>query len=384
MVLILNRGEVAELLDAAVGLDAVIDAVAGAHRDLALRRGHQPARHASAVPGGDTLLIPMTVALPGAAGTKLLVDIPPGLDGGPRIQRSTIVLIDPATGACLAVLDGAAVTARRTAAASAVATRALARPGARTLGLVGAGAQARAHLAAISRVRPIERVLVCSRHRETAERFARAESTREVPVEAVDDPETVARSCDVLCTLTPSRDPIVHGAWLHPGQHVNAVGAPPRPDHRELDTEVLARAVLIVDDWSVAVTESGLIRHALADGTLSVTRPPAELGHVLIGSRPGRTRPEDITLFNSVGVAAQDMATARLVVDAARHAGAGRALDLGAGSTAAATAGARPTTVITSGPPPPGRAGTSRRTCGPPAAQTVSKGADGAPSAPGR
>ena len=119
-------------------------------------------------------------------------------------------------------------------------------------------------------------------------------------------------------------------------------------------------------------------RHPERDPTSRRARPRPH-------RQPARphTRPEDITLFNSVGVAAQDMATARLVVDAAWHAGAGRALDLGAGSTAAATAGARPTTVITSGPPPPGRAGTSRRTCGPPAAQTVSKGADGAPSALG-
>jgi alanine dehydrogenase len=321
--LVLTRADIEPLLS----MPAVIDAVERAHLDLALGRAGQPTRTAATVPGSDAVLVPMTATLPraGVAGVKLLADVPGG--PGPR-QQSTIVVVDPRTGRCEAFLHGEAITRYRTAATSAVATRLLSRPGSSTIGLIGAGAQARAHLDAIGHVRPIDRVVVWSRNPATARAFADETARPGLAVEVADRPEAVVTAADILCTLTPAVRPIVHGSWFRPGLHVNAVGAPPRPDHREIDTEAVRRAHLVVDTVETAVHESGAIAIPLADGDLRRDDAGIELGAVLAGVRPGRTSAEQITLFNSVGLPIQDLATARLVIDAAYERGAGRHIEL--------------------------------------------------------
>jgi len=329
-VLILTREDVRSLID----IDAVIDAVEAAHAALATGEASQAIDQATRLPQGAGVMLPMAAAMrtPPVAGVKVLTDVPGNAALGLRSQHSTITLVDPATGQCIAFLDGVEITLHRTAAASAVATRHLARADAQTLGLVGAGAQARSHLAALRTVREFSRVTVWSRTRETAERFAADHADSDIPVEILDSPEAVVRSADVLCTLTPTREPLIRGEWFRPGLHVNAVGAPPRPDHRELDSEAVRRSLVVVDDLASALDRSGEVCIPIADGVIAAAHIHADLGHVILGTRPGRTREDQITLFNSVGLALQDMATSRLILDRATEAGVGLRLDLAAGS----------------------------------------------------
>ncbi|KAA9165848.1 ornithine cyclodeaminase family protein [Amycolatopsis acidicola] len=329
MVLILTNADITAALST-ISPDAVIDAVEAAHADLAAGLAAQPARVPAAVPGSTAVLVPMTAALAHTAGVKLLADVPANASAGRPVQQSSIVLVDPATGTCEAFLDGAAITRRRTAATSAVATRYLARADSRVLGLVGAGAQARAHLDAIRRVRPIDQVVVWSRRQATAARFAEEMAEPGLRIDVAETPQDAVRPADIVCTLTPSRTPIVCGAWFPDGLHVNAVGAPPRPDHREIDTDAVTRSRLVLDSLHTATHESGAIMIPLAAGALRAEDLTTELGDVVRGAKTGRATATGITLFNSVGLPIQDMATARLVLDTTRAHGLGTPVDLSA------------------------------------------------------
>lgn len=319
--LVLTREDVRRLIE----IEGVIDAVSDAHAALADGTASQAIDQATRLPDGDGVMLPMTamISSPAVAGVKLLADVPGNAARGLRSQHSTITLLDPSSGQCVAFLDGIEITLHRTAAATAVATRHLARPDVHTLGLVGAGAQARSHLAALRTVREFERVTVWSQTRETAERFAAEHADKGIPIEVLETAEAVVRSADVLCTLTPSREPLIRGEWFSEGMHVNAVGAPPRPDHREIDTEGLCRSLVVVDDLPSALDRSGDICVPIAGGAMTAEDIYGDLGHVINGSRLGRTDAGQITLFNSVGLALQDMAAAAYVLARARAAGAG-------------------------------------------------------------
>jgi ornithine cyclodeaminase/alanine dehydrogenase len=325
-VLVLTGDDVRAL----IRIDEIISAVESAHAALARGAATQAIDHATPLPGGRGVVLPMAAAItdPPVAGVKVLADVPENARCGLRPQHSTITLVDPATGRCLALLDGIEITLYRTAAASAIATRLLARADARTLGLIGAGGQARSHLAALRTVREIDRVVVWSRTRATAECFAAEHADAGLSVVVADRPEDVARAADVLCTLTPSREPYVRGAWFAPGLHVNAVGAPPRPDHREVDTEGLRRSVVVVDDMASALERSGEVCVPIADGAMTASDIHADLGQLVSGTRPGRTRDDEITLFDSVGLALQDIAAAQIVLARARDEGVGVDLDI--------------------------------------------------------
>ncbi|MFI7007720.1 ornithine cyclodeaminase family protein [Streptomyces sp. NPDC050145] len=324
--LVLDRAQVAGLLDMA----QVIASVEQAHAALSTGAARQPEREGLSLPGDASLLIPMAAAVDplGGAGVKLLTDTPGNAERGLPVQQSIITLIDPETGQYEALLFGAPVTQVRTAAASAVATKHLARPGARTLGLIGAGAQARTHLAAHALVCDLDEVVVWSRSRATVDAFAAHAREAGFAVKVADGPEQVAREADVLCTLTPSREPLVRGAWFRPGLHVNAVGAPPRPDHREIDTTGIVRSRVIVDSFSVACGESGEVLIPLAEGAITEDHFRTELGDVITGRAVGRSAEDEVTLYNSVGLGIQDVAAARLVVDAARRQGIGTLVEL--------------------------------------------------------
>jgi alanine dehydrogenase len=327
MVRILTRSDVSSLISMA----DVIEAVEEAHADLARGLAAMPGREPAAPPQTDSLLIPMTAALSrhGIGGVKLLADVPANPSRGLPRQQSTLVLVSATNGRPLAFLDGGAITGIRTAAASAVATRHLARADSRVLGLIGAGAQARSHLIAIAQVRPIDTVLVWSRNEATARAFQNEMSeTHGAMIRVVGNPEEVVRECDILCTLTPSKDPVVHGDWFTPGLHVNVVGAPPRPDHREVDTEAIRRARVVVDSVHTALTESRAVIIALGEDAITTDHISAELGSVIIGEEPGRTGEDEITLFNSVGVGIQDIAAAQLVFSRACEKDMGVEVDL--------------------------------------------------------
>ncbi|MFC4065016.1 ornithine cyclodeaminase family protein [Actinoplanes subglobosus] len=321
MTLILTRSDVLALLR----FEDVIAAVEQAHLDLAHARAALPPPAAAVL--GDATFLAMTAASApaGLAAVKLLADLP-----GNR-QRSTVLAVSAETGACAALIDGAALTRFRTAAATAVATRALARPDARVLGLVGTGPLAEAHVHALSAVRSFTEVALWGRTPGKAfDLAARITADLGLPATVLAGPREVTLASDVLCTLTPSREPVVRGAWFLPGLHVNAVGAPPRPDHREIDTEGVARARVVVDASATALHESGEALLPIAEGAVTEDHFRLELGDVLAGLAPGRQSAEQITLFNSVGVGLQDLATARLLIDEAARRGLGTRVDLAA------------------------------------------------------
>ncbi|WP_328648007.1 ornithine cyclodeaminase family protein [Amycolatopsis sp. NBC_00348] len=318
MTAVLPDDDLAGLVD----LGDLIDAVRTAHLDLALGLAEQPIPAISTT-AGATIVLPMVATSHrlGLTVVKVLTDAPGNRDGDGPAQQSTVVVLDSRTGARLAVMNGGTGTRMRTAAASAVATDTLARNDSRVLGLVGAGPLAVEHVAAIRTVRAIDTVVVWSRSAARVAEFRRALLRREhadgVPaldVITASGARQVVETADVLCTLTPSRVPVVEGAWFRPGLHVNAVGAPPRPDHREIDSEGMARADVFVDSTAIQLHKSGEALLSLRDGTTTEEDFQHELGAVLAGLAPGRTGHEQITLFNSVGIALQDLAYAALAL----------------------------------------------------------------------
>jgi alanine dehydrogenase len=325
MTLVLTHSDIVSLLNR----DQVRKAVEGAHAALALGDGHNPAPAAVPIPHGGTAL-PMAASCDDMTSVKLLCDIPSNRERGLPNQRSTIVVSSAVTGECLAMLDGRAVTAIRTAAASAVATQYLARESASVLGLVGAGNLAVEHAHAIAAVRDITRIVVWSRRPQTVESFRSATMTLGVPVQSVPDARDVFDSADVVCTLTPAREPVVRGSWFRAGQHINAVGAPPRPDHREIDGAGMRRARIVVDNLPTAMAKSGEVLLAIAEGLLTGDDVRTELGQVIAGTAKGRVSDDDVTLFDSVGIGLQDLATAALVIEAAIANGVGTTIDLSA------------------------------------------------------
>jgi ornithine cyclodeaminase/alanine dehydrogenase-like protein (mu-crystallin family) len=236
-----------------------------------------------------------------------------GLDA----HQGGVLLSDGESGEPVAFLNASAITEIRTAAVSAVATRALAREDARELGILGAGVQARSHLEAMRVVRDLERVRIYSPTPEHARSLA-----EEGGAEAVASAEEAVREADVVVTATSSPEPVLLRQWLKPGAHVNAIGGRP-PVMRELDTQTIADSAFFVDRRESAESEAGDYLAAREEGAIGADHIRAELGEVLIGARPGRTGPEELTVFRSLGLAIEDLAAADHVVRRARAEGVG-------------------------------------------------------------
>jgi ornithine cyclodeaminase/alanine dehydrogenase len=264
----------------------------------------------------------------GLAAVKLLSDIPANHHEGLPTQRSSILLADRRTGETLALLDGRVPTRIRTAAASAVASRFLARPDSSTLGLVGAGALAIAHVEALMAVLPIRKVVMWSRSASTLAAFKARTAHHQIEFVRASSVQHVVEEADVLCTLTPSVEPLVRGEWFRPGLHVNAVGARPRPTHREIDSEGMRRSRVFVDSMPTAIEKSGDLMMAVAEGVIAIDDVEGELGGVIAGDVMGRQSEDDITLFNSVGIGMLDLAIGRLLYDAAVLHGLGTSIDM--------------------------------------------------------
>ncbi|MGK2853893.1 MAG: ornithine cyclodeaminase family protein [Microbacteriaceae bacterium] len=327
MTLVLTHSDISALIDRA----DVYDVVERVHADMSAGTATNPAPALLPLAGGGAAL-PMAAAADRyrASAVKMLSDMPFNRDAGLPTQRSTIMLMSAETGECSAVLDGRLITAIRTAAASAVATAHLARESTGTLGLIGAGTLAVEHTRAIARVRSIEKVLVWSRSAATVDEFRSRVTDLSLNVEYAESPRQVVTAADVVCTLTPSKSPIVHGAWFRPGLHLNAVGAPPRADHREIDGAGMGSVRLVVDSRATALAKSGDVLLAIDEGHLSQADIATELGDVIRDPRRGRRSEDDITLFNSVGIGLQDLATAHVLVQRATERGIGTNLDLSA------------------------------------------------------
>jgi alanine dehydrogenase len=312
--LILSRPEVRELLD----LDALVDALAAAHADLSAGKASMPPRIAALVDAHDALLGVMPSYLPSAGlACKLVTVFPHNRDR--ETHQAIICVFDPDTGTPVALMDGTYITATRTAAGSALATRLLAREDARVLAILGTGVQAHSHARLLPRVLPFEEIRVAGRDPERVEAFA-----REIRGVAAESYEEAVRGADVVAATTHAQQPVVLREWLGPGVHVNSVGL--NPSGRELDEATITDALLVVESRASALAPPPAGAPELVG--IDAARVHAELGELVTGARPGRRSRDEITLYKSVGVAVQDAAAAALVLAAARERSVGREVDL--------------------------------------------------------
>jgi ornithine cyclodeaminase/alanine dehydrogenase-like protein (mu-crystallin family) len=328
MTLLLTAGDLAAVL----GVEDVIEAVAGAFAAFSGGRTQTPPRVGVEPPGADGVLLAMPCAVapeagPGALGAKIVSVFRGNPARGLPTVTSIYILSDYETGAPLAILDGGYLTALRTAAGSAVATRHLARPEAHTLGVFGTGVQARFHVETIRRVRPLDRVLVAATSADKAARFAAwvGQTTRLAATPA--SAEEVSEA-DIVSACTTSPTPVVVGPRVVPGAHVNAVGAF-TPSTRELPTDLVQRARVYVDTRPGACSEAGDLLIPVQEGAFALSSLAGEIGEVVLGTVAGRSGPDEVTVYKSVGAAFLDAATARLAYAQARASGRGTEFTFG-------------------------------------------------------
>ena len=319
-VLLLSEHDVRALLD----MESCIDAMADVLASLARGELFQPLRSVARPPDGAGLMGLMPAHRSGTAAAYALKEIvvtPDNPGRGLDAHQGAVLLHDGETGRLVALLNASPVTEIRTAAVSAVATRALARPGAERVAILGAGVQARSHVQAMRAVLEDPEIRIWSRRAEAAGELA-------ADVGAVVAPSVDAAlfGAEIVCTTTSAREPVVERRWLAPGAHVNAVGSS-IPSTRELDTETVAGSSFFVDRRESALNEAGDYLLAAAEGAIGPEHIRAELGEVLAGMHPGRERDDELTVFKSLGIAVEDLASAELVVRRAREQGVGTEVD---------------------------------------------------------
>ena len=312
--ILLSQSEVEELLD----LEALVDALADAHRELSEGKASMPPRIA-AFAERNGLLGAMPAYLPSAGLMCKLVSLFPE-NRDRHTHQALIAVFDQTNGSPVALMDGTYITATRTAAGSALATRLLARDDARVLAILGAGVQARTHADALRRVRDFREVRVASRDPKRAEALA-----GELSASAASSFEEAVRGADVIAATTHATEPIVLREWLQPGVHVNSVGANPA-GAGEVDPAIVRDAAVV----AVEYRESTLAPPPAGAAEFRDRAPTevVELGELVAGTRRGRTSPEQISLYKSVGIAVQDAAAAALVLAAARERSVGREIEL--------------------------------------------------------
>lgn len=246
-------------------------------------------------------------------------------------HQGAVLLFEAERGRLLAVIDATSITAIRTAAVSGVATKLLAREDAGDLAIIGSGVQARTHLEAVMQVRKLRRVRIASQSFDRARRFAERETARRgITVEPVRTVREAVLGADIICTATSAKEPILEGAWLSPGTHINAVGSSV-PSARELDTAAVVQSRLYVDRRESTLNEAGDFLTPKKEGAIGDDHIVGEIGEVLTGKAPGRSTRDEITLFKSLGLAVEDVASARHIFEEARRTGQGRFLPFGGG-----------------------------------------------------
>ncbi|WKX73821.1 ornithine cyclodeaminase family protein [Streptomyces sp. XD-27] len=327
--LVLGHSQVEALID----MDELIDALAPAMADLSAGRASAPDRIAALVPeqkgflaampghvpSADVLMAKLVTAFPGNAGTSL------------PTHQAVIAVFDPATGAPVALLDGTAITAARTAACSALSARLLAREDATVLAILGTGVQARSHAHAMCRVRPIREIRVAGRDPARAGLLAaELSSVLDTDVWAVPTYAEALGGAHIAAAATHALEPVVRRPWLSPGVHVTSVGY--NPAGREIDDATIADALVCVESRDAALAPfpagSNDLLMPIRDRVITDEHVHAELGQLVSGTKPGRTSPDQITLYKSVGVAVQDAAAAALVLAAAREQSVGEEITL--------------------------------------------------------
>jgi len=323
--LFLNRPEVESLLD----LDRLIEALAPAMAELSAGRVSMPARVVTLVGEYGGLLAAMPAYLPSARSlsTKLVSVFPGNVARGLASHQAVILVFDAETGSPCALMDGTSITAVRTAAGSALSAQLLARADADILVILGTGVQARAHARAITRVRKIREIRVVGRDpQKTTILAAEIVGEQGIHTAVYCDGQQAVGGAGIVCATTHAAEPVVKGAWLEPGTHVTSVGL--HPEGCEVDAEAVQRALVVVETRAAALAPgpSGAndLKWPIRDGLITEEHIHAEIGELVSGAKPGRTSPEQITLYKSVGVAVQDAVAARLVLEAAQKQGVGR------------------------------------------------------------
>jgi alanine dehydrogenase len=325
--LLLTRQDVVALLDPG----GLVDALGHAMADLSAGRASMPERIAADVSDNDGALFAMPAFVPSlsALGSKLVTLFPHNRDL--PTHQALILCFQPEDGTPTVLMDATYITEMRTAAGSALATRLLARDDASVLAVLGTGVQARSHARLVARERSFERILIAGRDPAKAARVA-TELTDEMgrEVGAASDIRSAVERADVICATTHSPEPVVSRGWIRAGTHVNSVGY--NTSGREIDAETVADALVVVESRAAALAPppsgSNDLLWAIRDGIIGENHVRAEIGEIVAGSATGRTSPDQITLYKSVGVGVQDAAAAALVVEAARSGGAGTSFDL--------------------------------------------------------
>ncbi len=325
--LVLSRADVEAVLD----LDQLVDAVAAAMVDVTAGRASMPPRVAASVADRHAMLAAMPAFLPSSRTltTKLVSLFPENRDR--PTHQAVIACFDADTGTPVALMDGTYITATRTAAGSALATRLLARPAAAGVTVNGTGVQARSHARALGRLDGIEHVQIAGLEQAKVAGLTHELLDAGIPAQAMGSIEEGVRSADVVCAATHPDAPVLRREWLRPGTHVTSVGYN-TAGTGEIDSETIRDALVVVESRSAALAAppSGAVelRRAIEAGVITADHVHAELGELVTGERQGRTDDAQLTLYKSVGVAAQDAAAAALVLEHARRRGAGTSVDL--------------------------------------------------------
>ena len=326
-VLIISQSEVRQLLP----MDECMDAMASALSALTRGAAILPLRMITWLPErvGALGLMPSYLADIEAMGVKVVSVFPKNHGTELDSHQGAVLVFETTRGQLLAMVDASAITAIRTAAVSGVATRLLARPDAQSLAILGTGVQAKSHLAAMLQARTITSVRVWSRTFEHASRFAEREARRHsVQVSACATVRDTVAGADIICTTTAAPEPVLEGAWIAPGTHINAVGSSVAFT-RELDTAAVVNARLFVDRRESTLNEAGDFLFPKQEGAIGDDHILGEIGELLLGRIDGRRTPDDITLFKSLGLAVEDLAAAHHVYEKAIAAGVGVRVELG-------------------------------------------------------
>jgi len=326
---VLDRHEVVRLLP----MEECVEVMAHALATVARGNAILPLRPMIRLPDSPNIfaLMPAYLGEPKSVGVKVLTVFPVNHGTSIDAHQGAVLLFEAEHGRLLAILDATTVTAIRTAAVSAVATRLLAREDAEDVAILGAGTQGRMHLEAMAVVRPVRQARIWSRTTEHARTLAQwGRDHLDIHTEVCSTPAHAAERASIVCTTTASPTPVLEGAWLRPGTHVNAVGAC-IPTTRELDTEMVRRARLYVDRRESALNEPGDILLPLKEGAIDKSHIIAEIGELLLenGARLGRRDDDEITLFKSLGLAVEDLAAAHHVYGKAYAEGSGTWIALG-------------------------------------------------------
>ena len=326
-VLVVNGSEVRTLLP----MDECIDVMSDALAALARSEAMVPLRQIMWLPEkvGALGMMPGYISGIDAVGLKVITVFPGNHGTRFDSHQGAVLLFEATHGQLLAIMDATTITAIRTAAVSGVATRLLAREDAESLAILGSGVQAGTHLAAMLHSRPIQKVRVWSRDAAHAQRFAERESKRHgIAINVMTSVQDAVKECDIICTTTSAREPILRGEWITPGTHINAVGSSV-PFTRELDSTAVKIARLFVDRRESALNEAGDFLLARKEGIIEDTHIVGEIGEIMIGEIDGRRTSDEITLFKSLGLGIEDLAAANHIYRKAIQSNDGTAVELG-------------------------------------------------------